>query len=329
MTDKLEFEFEDIESIECLGEFEDEYVYDIEVDDWTHTFIANDILVHNSVYITYGTFFECFTDEYKKKYDTPKKKIDWILKYNQEFQDKQNKEWCNEIYEPRHGHSVHNFELETISRSGIYLKKKKYLKALSYYKGKFYDEPKISGTGIEIIKSTTPKLCRDILTDLTKSLLFESNEMDKETYAIYFNNKLNEWKKKFYSANIEDISQSVGIGDYEKYVEDDINNLELGKQCPVSVHAIARFNYLAHKNNEDNKRVFSGKIKYYNIRLGMNNNACYFGFPAGELPEWAPKMAYDIQWRKTVIDPINRFLEVLDLPLVNETGMMQLSLFGN
>jgi hypothetical protein len=42
--------FEEIESIECIGEFEDEYVYDIEMIDDTHTFVANDILVHNSVY---------------------------------------------------------------------------------------------------------------------------------------------------------------------------------------------------------------------------------------------------------------------------------------
>lgn len=42
--------FEDIEKIECMGEFENEYVYDIEMNDYTHTFIANDILVHNSVY---------------------------------------------------------------------------------------------------------------------------------------------------------------------------------------------------------------------------------------------------------------------------------------
>lgn len=42
--------FEDIKNVECIGDFEDEYVYDIEIDDDTHTFIANDILVHNSVY---------------------------------------------------------------------------------------------------------------------------------------------------------------------------------------------------------------------------------------------------------------------------------------
>ena len=284
----------------------------------------------DSVYVTYGDFFECFTDEYKKKYDTDRKKIDWILKYNKEFQDKQNTAWCEEIYGPRHGKNVHNFELETISRACINLKKKKYLKALSYYKGKFYDDPKIAGTGIEIIKSTTPKLCREILTDLTRSLVFETAEMDKESYIYYFNDKLAKYKKQFYTAPIEDISMSVGIGDYEKYVINDKEQLVLEKQCPVSVQAIARYNQLAHINGEDNKRQISGKIKYYNIRLSQNKNASsgYFGFPSGELPKWAPKIALDIQWEKTIVDPINRFLEVMNLPLVNSAGVMQLSLFG-
>ena len=53
----------------------------------------------------------------------------------------------------------------------------------------------------------------------------------------------------------------------------------------------------------------------------------YFGFPAGELPEWAPKMDKLKQWEKTIIDPINRFLEVMKIPLVDPSNVVQLSLF--
>jgi hypothetical protein len=45
--------FEEIEFCELSGEFIDEYVYDIEVDDDTHTFMANDILVHNSLFVSF------------------------------------------------------------------------------------------------------------------------------------------------------------------------------------------------------------------------------------------------------------------------------------
>ena len=50
---KLEYFLDDIESCELIGKFEDEYVYDVEVEDETHTFIANDILVHNSLFVSF------------------------------------------------------------------------------------------------------------------------------------------------------------------------------------------------------------------------------------------------------------------------------------
>lgn len=326
----IEYIIEEIESVEQLDDFNNEYVFDLEVDDDTHTFIANDILVHNSVYTTYGTLFECMTPEYKEKYKTDRQKVDWILKFNKEFVDPQNNQWCDDMYRPRHGKSIHEFELETVNKACIYLKKKKYIKGLIYNKGKHLSKPKMSGTGIEIIKSTTPKLCREILTDLIEDLMFESGKMDKKEYALYFNDKLSIWRKKFYAAPIEDISQSVGIGAYKKYVINDEHELLLGKQCPVSVQAIARFNYLAYKNNEKNKRQYSGKIKYYNIIIGGNSKhpqIGYFGYPAGELPEWAPKIDKLTQWKKTVIEPINRFLEVMDIDEVNPANVIQLSLF--
>ena len=68
------------------------------------------------------------------------------------------------------------------------------------------------------------------------------------------------------------------------------------------------------------------QIKYYNIRISEKNIG-YFGFPAGELPEWSPKIDKITQWQKTVIDPINRFLEVMDIPKVNSSNNIQLTLF--
>lgn len=284
----------------------------------------------DSVYTSYGTFFDCWTEETLKNIPTDMDKIKWILNFNKKFVDKQNNQWCEEIYAPRNGKNIHEFELETISYSQINLKKKKYLKGYAFVKGKFFEKPKISGTGIELIKSTTPKLCRTILKDLMESLLLEFDEHNKDLYLMQFNEMLKEYKRKFYNADIEDISQSVGIGNYAKYVIDDTNMLQLGKQCPVSVQAIARYNYLAHKNGEDNKKTYSGKIKYYNITIGSNPKTAthgYFGFPAGELPEWAPKIDKLTQWEKTVIDPINRFLEVMEIPLAESSDYVQLSLF--
>lgn len=51
----MKLELVKIDSIEEIGNFEDEYVYDLEMADESHTFIANDILVHNtdSIFVSF------------------------------------------------------------------------------------------------------------------------------------------------------------------------------------------------------------------------------------------------------------------------------------
>ena len=328
MWDKLEYFFH-----ETLWERKDlQEQFNFELDeskhDWyrkQHVSIYSDT---DSVYTTFGTLFQAMTPESQARFDTDEKKLQFVLDFNKKFLDKQNNQWCDEMYNPRHGHNIHEFELETVSRSGIYLKKKKYLKGLVFSKGNYYlDKPKTSGTGIEIIKSTTPKLCRKILTDLMKSLMFEfddSSEESRKDYIRYFKEKIKEYRREFFMAPEEDVSGSIGIGNYKKYVINDVDTLALQKGCPVSVQAIARFNQLAHKHNEDNKKVYSGKIKYYCITTGTKaKDIGYFGFPAGELPTWAPPINRTVQWEKTIVDPINRFLEVMNIPLVNAHGVEQ------
>jgi len=52
----MKYEIVDIEEIYEDGSFEDEYVYDLEIEEEGYdnqTFFANDILVHNSNYVTF------------------------------------------------------------------------------------------------------------------------------------------------------------------------------------------------------------------------------------------------------------------------------------
>ena len=73
-----EYFFDDIEFCQQIGEFEDEWVYDIEMNDDTHTFIANDMLVHNSVFVGFEPAInscewkeQIFNSEYLNSIDKP------------------------------------------------------------------------------------------------------------------------------------------------------------------------------------------------------------------------------------------------------------------
>ena len=58
IDDDGDVEIVGISRCEQIGYFDDEYVYDIEMNDETHTFVANNILVHNSIYSSYTDIIE-------------------------------------------------------------------------------------------------------------------------------------------------------------------------------------------------------------------------------------------------------------------------------
>lgn len=305
---------------------------DFALDESKHDWLRQQIISHqsdtDSTYVTYEPFFECMTPEYKEKYKTDEAKVQWILNFYKKFMDGQQRRWCEELYNPRHGQNVHEFELELICKSTIGLAKKKYVKGVAYEKGHFMVEnPKLKSTGVEIVRTTTPPLIRKYLKEIVDMLLYKYDPEHKEEFIYMFNEKLRNWYNEFCNAPIDDISQSVGVGDYKKYVIDDKETLQFANRCPFSVKAAARYNYLAYQNGRSDLQLKTGKIKYYNIRIGKKET-CYFGFPSDECPDFAPPIDYQTQWRKTIIEPVNRFLEAIKLPDVDVTNQITLGLFG-
>jgi predicted metal-dependent hydrolase len=107
--------------IECkqIESYEEEYVYDLEMNDKTHTFIANNILVHNSGFLNFGEVIK--TCNYKKGI------TDFILEIYK-FRLKDYFKNCLDIYaKKRNTTNIQEFELENISKNVIFLAKKKYI----------------------------------------------------------------------------------------------------------------------------------------------------------------------------------------------------------
>ena len=93
-----------------------DFALDFSKKDWYSTQVISCYSDTDSVYSTYGSLFECFTPEYQAKYDTERKKVEWILKFNKEFFDGQNTRWCEEIYAPRHA-DTSDFSIASIITS--------------------------------------------------------------------------------------------------------------------------------------------------------------------------------------------------------------------
>ena len=270
----LEYFFDEIEVCECIGMFEDEYVYDIEVSDETHTFIANDILVHNSLYTSYENLVSTIDGV---EHMSQRQILEVLVGFNEKFLNQHNKEYIDTYYENRFAKSVHEFELETIAKSGIWLNiKKRYAQILLWKDGKYYDEDDLPMKikGLEIIQSSTPKFVKKSLKNAVRYLL----ESDNEYLVQKLNMFIQQEKTKFYEADLESICAGINAKNYNKYIVSDKGDvLQVAPKCPSSVRALGNYNWIRQKYNLSGEGLYGGKIKWYKYKVpGSNNKTDYF-----------------------------------------------------
>ena len=324
------FEFDEIESCEQIGEFENEFVYDIEMDDDSHTFISNNILVHNSYYMSYKPIIESCGYEGDE--------LEFILHFDRVIMKNLHKEFLD-IYAKKYGvENKQDFELETISKSILFFEKKNYLKNVSWEEGTFYESLSyFSPTGIKIVRSETPPFVRGNskeqkggIWDFIKYLFTDPDNLNiKDILRI-----VKQIRKEFDLEEIDNISSQVGCSNYIDKVVNDTTDIEVVSHAHYAVKASAFYNYLLNRNS-DYKTKYDmirggGRIKYYYCKHDKHNVFGYLrGMHPTEITEKERVMFdYDAQFDKTILSICNSFLKALDLPLINKRMSILGSLFA-
>jgi DNA polymerase elongation subunit (family B) len=298
---------EQIESCTLVGSFTDEYVYDLEVDEVDgSTFIANDILVHNSCYISF--------EEVVKSCNFPGNPKDLILLINKhrladylnKMFDKYAAKWNTK--------NQMDFELENISESGIWLAKKKYLVDLVWESGIDIDSmTQIVFKGVELAQSSTPPFAREKLKEIIKYILVKKKGLKMPELT----KMLRDMKTEFKLAEPEKISSSRKINDYGKFVLNDTTGFEVGKATPIHIRAAGYHNFMLNNNSYKSKYQMirqGDKVKFYYSKAKRGEEDV-FAFIPGMFPyEFAPDIDYDTMFAKTIIDPVNRVVVAMKLP---------------
>jgi len=205
-----------------------------------------------------------------------------------------------------------DFELETISKSGIWVLKKKYTQDIVWADGIHYESGSyIKTTGLEIIRLTTPPFCRPELTKLVQWIFDNGKSFTQRDITI----ELLKLKKRFAIADIEDICITTGIGDYEKYVLNDKDSLVVDSGCGTHIRGSAIYNmYLNNNPSYENKyeRIKTGdKVKWYYAK-SHKPELNVFAYKRGSFPkEFAPEVDIDLMFEKTVINPLNNILQAI------------------
>lgn len=244
--------------------------------------------------------------------DSPKDKkeiIEFILKIKELSLNKYLQKKFDEYAIERNTENIQDLELEKISYSALMLAKKKYILDIAWkMPGVFFDpQKKVTPTGVEIVQGSTPKFARTVLKDMLNIILSQGKSVE---YGFIVK-KLKDYKAQFILQQPDDISKTVSIGDYEKYVLEDKKEIKFDLKCPINVRAAAIYNntILNTKWKSKYNLIKTGdKIKHYYAK-GKHD---VFGFLPGDYPyEFAPQIDYDLQFEKIIVEPFNRFIEPL------------------
>ena len=289
--------------IEKIGKFNDEYVYDCEVSDKSHTFSANNILVHNSIYvrldsIIHRLFGRTDIDWYDK--ETFLKLKTFI---DTKFQDLLNNHVaefiCNRF---KTGERRVEFKREKISSEGEYCAKKRYVVHVRDNEGLECD--KFSYTGVDIAKNELPDTIKKLLQDCVEGMMKEnwnnSKFQDKiqEIYDIYCKMPI---KDIAFIKNLNTPKEAKGF-------------LEMEKGAGVHARSAEYYNQIIKKLKIDNKNESINQgDRFYYVYIKSNN---MFGIDCIAWKDHYPKEFEKIfevnkekMFEKTVISPLDDFIE--------------------
>lgn len=208
-----------------------------------------------------------------------------------------------------------NFELENLSRSGIWLAKKKYILKVSYKDNKhekLLDKESLIIKGLEAIQAAYPIWARNHLQSLYSYLLDTGYRLDLEQDLIP---RLMELRDECSALPVEEISFNFAVRVYEDYVKS-LMPLVLKTGMPIYGRAAAYHNHLVKKTaSQKYGLIRSGsKIKFY-YAAPNEHDFDIFAYAPGAYPEeFAVPLDREQQFFRLIVEPINKILVAMGYP---------------
>lgn len=178
--------------------------------------------------------------------------------------------------------------------------KKRYILNVLNNEGVEYKEPVIKVTGIEAIKSSTPFICRDALTNSFK-IMMNGTESQIQDYIKKF-------KEDFKTRSFEEIAIPKGVSN--------INYKEGDKAIPINSRGSIVYNALIEKHKLQGmyETISNGdKIKYCYLKTPNVARSNVIASP-GPLPKefgLEKYIDYNTQFDKTFMSPLKIILDAI------------------
>jgi DNA polymerase elongation subunit (family B)/intein/homing endonuclease len=257
----------------------DDYVYDIEVED-THTFFANNILVHN----TDSCYFKTNAEHLQGSGYTKAQIEDMAIaiaddigeKVNNSFNDFCVKAFC---VQPQFLNII-ACAREAVAKKGIFVAKKRYVLKLIDLDGNRTDKQK--AMGLEMKKTTTPKHIQKFLVHVVDLILNDEHEWKYiEDYIVDYRTQL------MTTDDVLMLGLPKGVQKVEFYLE----QYKLNPKTRIPGHVAATLFYnecLKEFNDVSNLPIISGtkiRVLYLNQKYGRFQS---IAIPTDNetIPEW-------------------------------------------
>jgi len=187
---------------------------------------------------------------------------------------------------------------EVIANKGVWTAKKRYILNVCDNEGVTYREPKLKIMGIEAVKSSTPALCRQMIIDVLKLFM---NQTQEDVWSY-----IKVQREVFGRGKFEDVAFPRSVNGLEKY------NTHDRKGCPIQVKGALIYNEHIASTKKHEPIRDGQKIRFAYLREGRGNPfGRVIAAPDGCPPAWKIEtiLDYETQWQKSFFEPMTSILE--------------------
>lgn len=208
------------------------------------------------------------------------------------------------------------FELENVSRAGIFVAKKKYVLEVSTKDSKLLPKPVLMIKGLEAIQSSYPIWARENLKKIYWILLDKGYDLDLEKDLI---SVMQDMRNEMETMPIDSIAFNFNVRVYEEHLKS-LNPLVIGTGMPIYGRASAYHNHVIAKTDNQKYAMIRGgsKIKFYYCDPSTNEYGFdVFAYSPGAFPDFALPMDREQQFFRLIVEPINKLLLAMGFSEIN------------
>ena len=194
---------------------------------------------------------------------------------------------------------------EKITDRAIFVAKKRYILNTLNSEGVHYETPKVSVTGLESVRSSTPEVCREKLKECFEIILNTDEQTTQQFIA--------DFRKQFKTLDPVAIAKTSGTDNIKKY--QDKTSL-YRKGCPMHVRGAIMYNHFLKQKGLDKKfeTIQSGdKVKFLYLKTPNPIRENVISVP-GLLPKQLglhEYIDYELQFDKVFLSPIQSILDAV------------------